>query len=522
MSNHVFLIAKQQELIKQLTAQNLTLEALVKNLEILNKLLNESHEFQQSQIEALQRMVFGSKSERFIDPENKQASLFDENNLHPTDTAGAQISDADIQIAAHSRKKKTKQTKELPRRIEVIPIPETEMICSCGSCKKIIKTEVKELTNYVPAVFEIVEQHRQVAACPVCQEGITTAPAPLQILPKIGVTEEFLSYIIVSKLVDRQPLYHLESKFANYGVDCSRQNMARWMINLVEPLRPVFNLLKDHIIDYDIASCDATSLLVLNEPGRAAETKSDMYCITGGQAGRSVTLYEYNATKHQEFLQTWFSGFKGNIHADADNCLNLVASTEVALSFCNAHARRKFEPIAKAAKGHGVARQALQYYSSLYKIEREAKDKGISPGERYLLRQEKSKPIIEKFNAWLDEIQPTVLPKSDLGKAVAYAIRHRTELMQFLKDGRLEIDNNHTERLIKPIVMSRKNFLFCNSVAGANALCLHFSLVQTAKLHKLDPYEYYVTLLKRIPYCQTIEDYEQLLPWNIHIGSAKK
>ena len=122
---------------------------------------------------------------------------------------------------------------------------------------------------------------------------------------------------------------------------------------------------------------------------------------------------------------------------------------------------------------------------------------------------------MDKFKAWLDEIYPTVLPKSPLGVAVNYCIKYWAGLVRFLEDGRLEIDNNLTEQEIKPLVIARKNFLFCSSVEGAEALCMHFGFIRTAKRHGLDPYHYYVLLLKNIPYCNTADDYEKLLPWNI-------
>ncbi len=521
MSKNQVSAASQQQINEQLHAKSLAKDEIIKAKDIQIAQLKDAYDFLQSQLDALKRMIFGSKSERFIDPESKQPSLLDEQDFPELDAAGAQIPEKLIQIAAHSRKKKVTPHKSLPRRKITIALTEAEMLCECGACKDVIRTEVKEIINYVPAVFEIIEQHRQVAACPKCKEGVVTAPAPLQILPKIGVSESFLSYLVVSKFVDRQPLYHLESKMFSYGVDCSRQNMARWLIDLVEPLRPIYNLLKDNIIEYDVASCDATGLQVLKEPGRSAQVKSDVYCMLGGPPDKSVVLYDYIANKHQEFVNNWFTGFKGYLHVDADNCFDLVARNGAVLSCCNAHARRKFEPIAKATKGHGVAKQALLYYSKLYKIESEAKNKSLNYEQRHVLRQEKSKPILEEFYTWLDKIQPTVLPQSTLGKAVAYAINHRVELIRFLNDGRLEIDNNHTERMIKPLVISRKNFMFCNSVAGANAVCMHFGLIQTAKLHGLDPYEYYVILLTNIPHCQTVEDYELLLPWNIKAKSSK-
>ncbi len=135
--------------------------------------------------------------------------------------------------------------------------------------------------HYQPTVFEMIVQKREVVACPKgCDGSMKTAPGPLQILPKAKVTEEFLAFLIVSKLDDRQPLYHLEKQLEEqYGIECNRQTMARWMIGLMEPLRPMFNLLKDEAILYDVSSCDATTLQVLREPGRAAETKFYVYCM---------------------------------------------------------------------------------------------------------------------------------------------------------------------------------------------------------------------------------------------------
>ena len=418
------------------------------------------------------------------------------------------------EVIKYNHKKKTKN-KDLPRRIEIIPLSDHEKQCECGACKTIIRHEVKELIHYVPAILEILEQRREVGACPNgCDGSIVVAPAPLQVLPKTKATPEFLSFLAVSKLEDRQPLYHLEKQLKDrHGLDCSRQTMARWLIDLIEPLIPVYNLLKDYILEYDVASCDATTLQVLKEPDRKAETKSQVYCIRGGPPDKSVVLYDYNAIEHSQFVLDWFNGFNGYLHTDAGNVFTRIGN-HVAIVNCNAHARRKFEAIAQGKKT-GIAKEAMQYYKALYKIEREAKDRKLTPEQRYDLRQEKSKPIINEFYSWLEKIYPTVLPQSSLGQAVNYCLKYRDGLMKYLDDGRLEIDNNLTEQKIKPLVIARKNFLFCDSINGANALCLHLGLMQTAKLHGLDPYNYYVTLLKSLPYCKTVSDYEQLLPWNI-------
>jgi len=260
----------------------------------------------------------------------------------------------------------------------------------------------------------------------------------------------------------------------------------------------------------------------LNEPGRKAETKSYVYCVRGGPPDKSVILYDYNDVEHKQFVHQWFVGFDGYLHVDGDNFFDLVGNDNAAIVNCNAHARRKFEPIAQANKGRGIAKEAMRFFKELYKIEREAKNNQLTPDQRHQLRQEKSKPLLETFNAWVDNVYPTTLPQSPLGKALNYCIKYRAGLMRFLDDGRLEIDNNHTEQEIKPLVIARKNFLFCASVDGAEALCLHFGLIRTAKLHNLDPYHYYVMLLKNLPFCSSVNDYEKLLPWNIGLDYTPK
>jgi transposase len=170
--------------------------------------------------------------------------------------------------------------------------------------------------------------------------------------------------------------------------------MARWLIDLMEPLQPIYNLFKDEVIEYDIASCDATTLQVLDEPGRAAETKSYVYCIRGGPPNKSVILYDYNDKLHQQFVKEWFEGFKGYLHVDGDNFFDFIGKIADLVN-CNAHARRKFEPISKSTKGKGIAKEALRFYKDLYKIEREAKNNQLTPDQRYELRQQRSKPLMD-------------------------------------------------------------------------------------------------------------------------------
>lgn len=361
---------------------------------------------------------------------------------------------------------------------------------------------------------------------------MTIAENPKRILPKTSVTDSLVAHTVVSKLYDRQPLYHLEKVFLErFNLDLSRNNLARWFIESSKAVLPVYNLLKDEIIDYDIASADATEIQVLDEPGRAPTQKSYWFCIRGGPPDKKVIFYDYNPTQHKQFLVNWFEGFSGYIHVDAQNIFDdLEKELKARLSYCNAHARRKFEPIANDARAEGLAKHAMQVFKKLYKIERAAKNdkkqQNLSIEKfyelRHKMRQEQSMPIINEFKIWLDTNYKTVLPQSPLGKAFAYSIRHWNGLTRFLDDGRLEFDNNLTEQQIKPAVISRKNFLFAYSVAGAKALCIHLSLIQSALAHNFDPYAYYFKIFKEIPYCQALEDYEKLLPWNIELEKLRQ
>lgn len=475
-------------------------------------------------IKQFQRHRFGSKSERFNDPDlpvqgDLLAEVFSEDKIKAR-AEEPEEDDKVISIAAHKRRKKktSKFPTNLPKREEIIKVEDN--VCSCGKKKVLLRYEESSFINQIPERYEEVVQKREVLVCPdSCPGSIVIAPNPLRILPKAQVTEEFLANIIVSKLHDRQPLYHLEQKFKNrFGFEVARNKLARWFIDTSKALQPLINLMKDEIIGYDVASCDPTSIQVLAEPGRAATKKSYWYCFRGGPPDKKVIVYDYNAKSHKQFLVDWFAGFEGYIHVDAQNIFDELENRSGAqLVYCNSHARRKYEPIAKGTKGNGLAKAAMRVYRKLYKIEEHIKKENFNPSQCFIYRLNTAKPILDDYKVWLDQNYPTTLPKSSLGKALFYSLDHWTGLIRYLNDGRLSIDNNGTEQEIKPAVMSRKNFLFAYSVDGARALCIHMSLIRSALLHELDPYHYYVAVMKAIPYCQTAEDYEKLLPWNIEI-----
>ncbi len=509
-----------------LKIENTTLKTEVVELKKEISFSQEKYRNLETEYETLRQIIlnsnrarFGSKSERYADGDISQLPLF--KSVEEVAIPDTVAEEAET-ITYTRRKKRNNQenTEDLPRVEIVIPVGEAERHCECGCEKGLVKYETKEKLHYQPAVFEIQIEKREVLACPKgCDGSMVTAEAPKQLLPKTKATESLLSHIAVSKIMDRQPLYHLEKQFdARYHVKLSRQTMAKWMIEMAIAFQPIVNLLKDTLLSYDIAGLDATTLQVLHEADRKAQTKSYVYCVRGGPPGKSVVLWDYNDRKHKSFLKDWFLGYTGYIHVDADPFFEDLPSEDlISLSKCNAHARRKFEEIVKATKHPGLAKEAMSFYREIYKIEREAKERKLTSDDRYQLRQEKTALLMTKFKDWLEQKYPTTLPKTHIGKAIKYCLNHWDGLTMFLRDGRLEVDNNLTEQQIKAFVMGRKNWLFSDTVAGADSLAIHYGLMLTAKQHNLDPFKYYCAIIKRLPYCSSISDYEALLPWNIQL-----
>ena len=503
-----------------LETQNNTYRIESENYQKRCEHLEEEYENLLAIIKNANRKLYGTQSERYIeDSKNPQLTLFDD---IPPGASSEEIK-AEMKDVSYQRKKKNRKTdySKLPHREKIIPVPEAERHCECcGSEKKVIDYKCKEKLHHVPEILEVITEKREVMGCPNgCEGSMKTAEAPKQALEGIKATEELLAYIAISKVLDRQPIYHLEKKFeTRFHFHLARNTMSRWMIDMGKAFQPIVNLMRDVILDYDIAWTDATKLQVLKEKDRKAETKSHAYCFRGGGPGKEVCLLEYNGAGHDAYIYQWFEGYKGSIHGDGDLAyrkLENKSNQQIQISYCNAHARRKFEAVVKRSQKAVLAKEAMKMYRELYHIERQIREDKLNLDQIVQRRQEKSKPIMEELKRWLDLNYPLVLPKSPIGRAIKYTLDYWDGLIRFLDDGRLEIDNNSTERMIKIFVMARKNFMFSDTTNGADALGVHFSMVLTAQLHGLDPTQYYVHVLKAIPYCKTFEDYEKLLPWNV-------
>ncbi|MDP5065644.1 MAG: IS66 family transposase [Haliea sp.] len=435
--------------------------------------------------------------------------------------------DETVAVPAHHRKKGGR--KPLPEalpRVEVIhEIPEDQRHCPHdGQVLAEINQVVSEQLDIIPAQIRVIRHIRKQYAC-TCGQCIQTALLPGQPIPKSMASPGLLAHIAVSKYQDALPLHRQEQILQRIGVDIPRATLASWMIRCGQLVQPLINLLRDRLLDYDIVQMDETTVRVLKEPGKTAQSKSYLWLQRGGPPDEPVILFDYDPSRNQTVPRELLAGFAGYLQADGYSGYNgVVGAGGLVHVGCMAHARRKFS---EAAKGQGKnprqgqAQQGLAWIQKLYRIEKQARTQQMSPPERKAHRQQHAAPILAKLRTWLDDSLPTVPPGTLTGKALTYLHNEWPKLIRYLEDGRLEIDNNLAENAIRPFVIGRKNWMFSDSVHGVKASANLYSLVESAKASGLEPYGYLRRVFTALPQAESVEDIENLLPWSLKKNSAE-
>ena len=234
--------------------------------------------------------------------------------------------------------------------------------------------------------------------------------------------------------------------------------------------------------------------------------------------------FEYQETRGAQHPIQFLESYAGHVITDAYtgyDWMDAVEGFRIVHVYCMSHARRNFAEIVKLTKTPGAAHTAIQYFQELYAIEAYARDNKLTPEERFILRLTKSKPILDDLFTFLIEVAPKAPPGSKLGKAIAYMLDRRHGFYAYLSDGRLEIDNNLLENEIRPFALGRKNWLFLGSPRGAEAACIFYTLIQSAKANDVEPSAYLARILEILPSCKKDEDFEILLPWHIKVVLEK-
>lgn len=276
--------------------------------------------------------------------------------------------------------------------------------------------------------------------------------------------------------------------------------MSNWLLKATEDwLEPIYDALHELLLMREVLHADETTLQVLREPGKTAQSKSYMWLYrTGSDAPHPIVMYDYQPDRKAKRPAAFLKDFKGYLHTDGYDGYHGLPD-DIVIVGCWAHARQKFDETLKSMPekdraGSNVLR-GKRYCDKLFELERTFVD--LPHHERFQKRQQLAKPIMDEFFAWLDKLE--ALPKTPIGQARHYALGQRKYLERYLLDGRLEISNNRAERSIKPFVIDRKNFLFANTPRGAKASAVMFSLIETAKENGLNPFVYLTYVFKIAP-----------------------
>lgn len=498
-----------------------TLQKMVHDYQLTVDEMAAKLKWYEEQFRLLQHHRFGASSEKSVD----QLDLFNEAEsiLDTREESGRD--DDDLETITYQRKKPGRKplSKNIPREIVRYELPESEQVCSCGHALHEAGEDRSEQLEIIPAQIKVIEHVQVKYGCRACENGIITVPKPAQPIPRSFASASLLAYIIVAKFMDSLPLYRQEMIFKRLSIDLSRATLSNWVLKSAELLMPFYDRLQAHLIQQKFIQADETTLNVIHD-GRETKSKSYMWLYQSGshEAEHPVVLYDYQATRAGQHAKTFLQGFSGYLQVDGFAGYHVMEAEDCVLVGCMAHARRKFDEalktLPKASRGNkvGMVQTALRKITRLYAIEKQIK--ALSVEQRYLIRQEKSKPILNDLKQWCDQSVTKTSKDSVLGKAIRYTLNQWTYLIRYLDNGNLQIDNNAAERHIKPFVIGRKNWLFNQTPRGADASAVLYSLVQTAIANNLEPFEYLKYLLTELPKLgrhYEAEALDQFLPWNM-------
>ena len=446
--------------IEELSARNAELE---KQNEVLQAKLNWLKE----QFRLSQQKKFGASSEK-TNPDQLEFSIFNEAEI----IADLKVEEPTLETISYHRKKKyvgqrNAKLENLPTETIHYRLSEEEQVClCCGGTVHEMSTETRRELKVIPAKVIVVEHVQHIYGCRQCErEGIetpiVTAKMPAPIYPKSLASASSMAYFMNQKYVEGMPLYRLEKQLERLGVDLSRQTLANWMIyGATKWLTPLYDRMHELVVLHEILHADETTLQVLSEPGRKAAAKSYMWMYRTGRGVPAMILYDYQTTRNSKHPKAFLKGFEGYLHVDGYAGYHDIKGVE--LAGCWAHSRRKFDEALKSLPANvdkklSAAAEGLQFCNQLFKIEQKVNEEfeNCTSEQRKEYRLEHSKPVLDAFLAWLKTKRPQVPPKSKLGEAITYSLNQWHKLNVFLKDGRLEIDNNRAERSIKPFVMGR-------------------------------------------------------------------
>jgi transposase len=463
----------------------------------------------EQQLQQLQKMIFGSRQERFVPaaPNHPQLSL--DILTEPVTTVPV----IGTQKISYIRKTVTEASKPLqhPGRMK---LPESlrrkqiiiEPAADTSGCKK-MGEEITEVLEYQPGEL-YVKQYRRIKYAKPDNTGVLIGELPSRPLPKVMAGVGLLAQIVIDKYVDHLPLHRQMQRFERAGVKLSYSTLTDWVSATGELINPLFNALKAEVLQSGYLHADETPIKVIDKDKKGG-THRGYYWVYQNSLDK-IVFFDYQEGRGREGPTQILEHFKGYLQTDGYAAYEFFDKRQdITLLHCMAHARRMFNEALD--NDYERASHAMEEIQKLYTIEHISKQNNLNFEELKAVRQTKAAPILKNLWRWMQQQYVQVLPKSAIGKALAYSLQRWDKLSLYIADGRINIDNNPVENSIRPVALGRKNYLFAGSHEAAKRSGMLYSLLGTCKMHGIEPYSWLKDVLQQIA-DHPINTIQELLP----------
>lgn len=508
-------VAELQAMIALRDAQIATRDAKLSILETEVRERDYWIEKLKHQLAGLRHHRFGARSEAL---DQLELTLEDEEIAQAVETpVGEDITDATTDTP--KGKPKRKPLPDHLDRNDIVLSPGNE--CSaCGGALKTLGEDITEELEYIPGRFVVNRIIRPRMACSCC-ETFCQAPLPSRPIEKGRPGPGLLAHVLVNKYCDHLPLYRQSQIFAREGLDLDRSTLADWVGKSAALLEPLARAIERHVLSGQAIFADDTPVRLLS-PGAGKTKTARLWAYVRDErswAGEAppAAFYRFSRDRKGEQPAEHLKNYTGWMHADGYSGFNeLYRSGRVREVACMAHIRRKVVDVHKS-QGSTIAEKIIRRIAALYGIEKEVR--GQSPEDRAANRHKKARPLLDDLEHWLGDQLPKISGKSELAKAIRYALTRIKKLRPYLDHGILEIDNNCAERSMRCVALGRKNYLFMGSEGGGKSAAIAYTLIETAKLNGVDPQAWLTDTLARIA-DHKINRIDELLPWRYAAEAA--
>jgi transposase len=446
-------------------------------------------------------------------------SLFDEAEMTMDPEVATDIVDDETPGKETKKRKKKKPAipDHLPRTIALHDVAAEDKTCKTdGSQLSAMGFDTKLELKYTPPKFEVIEHRYPKYSCAKCKDGVTRAAPVPSLIPQSYASPELLAQIAVAKYCDHLPLYRQESIYGRDGIGLTRQVMADWMIKLGEALNPLVGLARERILESPAVSADETYVKILTKDGVRTSAQAYMWQLSRW-GPRPLIIFEFDQTRKKEVANKLLGDYEGFVQIDAYagyDILFQAGGPRIRVG-CMAHVIRKFKDFLKSVDkelrvGHAAVK-VIKMIKELYAIEDVCRGFTADARKAYRLEQN-AEAIFDRLTQFVADERLAVSTSSPYYDALRYADNELPQIRHYLKNGLLELDNNLAENAIRPFAVGRRNWMFICSEDGAQSSANIYSLLITAKANGIEPRSYLTEVIRRLPTCVTIQDYEALLP----------